>query len=179
MASRDFEPLGGKTVHEGHVITVRVERFRHADGEEVERDVVRHPGAAGAVVHDGENLWLVRQPRHALGDADSLELPAGLLDHEGETPLETMKRELAEEIGKQAQQWTELKSYRSSVGYTAEVVHVFLAEELSDVDERPEASDTDRMEVVKWPLADLDGLIAEVTDAKTLIGLLLLRDRIS
>ena len=179
MSTRDFEPLGGKIVHGGHVITVHVERFRFADDEEVERDVVRHPGAAAIVAHDGEQLWLVRQPRQAVGDPDSLEIPAGLLDQAGETPLETAKRELAEEIGKQAQSWTPLTEYRSSVGFTDEVVHVFLAEELSDVPGEADADDDERIEIVHWPLAGLADLIDQVTDAKTLIGLLLLRERIS
>ncbi len=178
MSTRDFEQLGGKIVHDGHVITVHVERFRFADGDEVERDVVRHPGAAAVVAHDGEQLWLVRQPRQAVSDPDSLEIPAGLLDHDDETPLETAKRELAEEIGKQAQRWTSLTEYRSSVGYTDEVVHVFLAEELSGVPEQPDAGDDERIEIVQWPLAGLDDLIGQVSDAKTLIGLLLLRERI-
>ena len=179
MSTRDFEPLGGKIVHEGHVITVHVERFRFADDEEVERDVVRHPGAAAVVAHDGEQLWLVRQPRQAVNDPDSLEIPAGLLDQADETPLETAKRELAEEIGKQAQSWTPLTEYRSSVGFTDEVVHVFLAEELSDVPGEADAGDDERIEIVHWPLTGLDDLIDQVTDAKTLIGLLLLRERIS
>ena len=179
MSNRDFEPLGGKVVHEGHVITTRVERFRFADGEEIERDVVRHPGAAGIVAHDREQLWLVRQPRQAVADPDSLEIPAGLLDQKGEAPLETAKRELAEEIGKQAQSWTPLTAYRSSVGYTDEVVHLFLAEELSDVPDEADSGEEERIEIVQWPLSGLDDLIGQVTDAKTLIGLLLLRERIS
>lgn len=173
---RDFEPLGGETIHEGPIFTVRRERFRFADGKEVEREVARHGGAVGIVVVDGDELLLVLQPREAVGDPDSLEIPAGRLDREGETPLETAKRELAEEAGLQAARWEHLKTYRSSAGFTDEVVHLFLAEELSESGDA-EADEDERIEIVRRPLGELDALIDELTDAKTLIGLLLLARR--
>ena len=70
------------------------------DGSEYEREVVGHPGAVAIVAHDDERLYLVRQPREAVGEDDLLELPAGKLDVEGESPLECARRELAEEAGK-------------------------------------------------------------------------------
>ena len=172
---RTFTPLGGETIHEGHVITVRTERFRFADGEEVERDIVRHDGAAAVVAHDGEVVYLVLQPREAVGEASVLELPAGRLDKEGESPLEAAKRELAEEIGKAAEHWEHLHSFWSSVGMTDEEVHVYLAEGLSDAE--GESEENERIEIVRWPLADLDGAIDACHDAKTLIGLLELARR--
>jgi 8-oxo-dGTP pyrophosphatase MutT (NUDIX family) len=173
VTDRRFESLGGRTVHEGRIVTVRVERYRYPDGEEVEREVIRHQGAVGIVAHDGTDLFLVRQPREAIGDPDFLEIPAGRLDVEGEAPLEAAQRELAEEIGKAAGSWEHLTGYVSSVGVMDEVVHVFLATGLSDA--HAEAEDNERIEIVRWPLADLDGAIAATRDAKTLIGLLLLK----
>jgi len=169
-----FESLGGRTVFEGSFFEVHVERFRHADREEVSRDIVRHKGAAAAVVHDDEHLWLVRQPREAIGDPAALELPAGLLDVEGESPLQTIQRELAEEIGKAAGHWEPLVTYYSSAGFADEQVHIFLATGLRDVDP-PADAPHERIEVVAWPLTDLDGAIEATQDAKTLIGLLSLR----
>jgi 8-oxo-dGTP pyrophosphatase MutT (NUDIX family) len=173
-----FQSLGGKTVFEGHFFEVSVERFRYSDGEEVTRDIVRHPGAAAAVAHDDEHVWLVRQPRETVDEPDLLELPAGILDVEGEAPLQTIQRELAEEIGKAADHWEPLVSYYSSAGFTNETVHVFLATELRDVDPPDDAPD-ERIEIVPWPLADLEGAIAATRDAKTLIGLTALRDKLS
>src|SRR5919199_6669325 len=115
--AESFESLGGKTVFEGHFFQVAVERFRHADGEEVTRDIARHPGAAAAVAHDDEFVWLVRQPRETVDEPDLLELPAGILDAEGEAPLQTIQRELIEEIGKTADEWEPLVSYYSSAGF--------------------------------------------------------------
>lgn len=176
-SSRAFARTASRTVFEGHVITVAVDTIRFdADGVEVEREVVHHPGAVAVVAVDATHVHLVRQPRPAVDDPDCLELPAGLLDVDGEPPAAAAARELAEEIGKAAARWTPLHAYHSSVGTFDETVHLFLAEELTDVP-RPDAGEDERIELVAWPLADLDALIAQMTDAKTLIGLLLLRDR--
>jgi 8-oxo-dGTP pyrophosphatase MutT (NUDIX family) len=172
---RRFEALGGRSVYDGRIISVAVERFRFADGEEVEREIVRHQGAVAVVAHDDERLYLVRQPREAVGDPDFLEIPAGRLDREGEAPLEAARRELAEEIGKAAEHWEPIASYVSSVGVMDETVHVFLATGLSD--RSAEAEHNERIEVVHWPLEDLAGAIAATRDAKTLIGLLWLAAR--
>src|SRR6185437_13140604 len=130
-ADRRFESLGGRTVFEGRIVTLRIERYRFADGEEVEREVIRHQGAVGIVVHDGTDLFLVRQPREVVEDPDFLEIPAGRLDVEGEAPQEAARRELAEEIGKAADNWEPITHYVSSVGVMDEVVHLYLATGLS------------------------------------------------
>ena len=174
MSSR-FEQTGTETIHEGVFFTVLRKRFRHEDGEEVQREIVSHTGAVGIVVLDGEDLWFVRQPREAIGSPDLLELPAGKLDEEGESPLDTAKRELAEEIGKQASDWESLGSFYTSPGFTNEQVHLYLATGLSDVEERPEVHENERIDVEVRPLHDLEELIAEATDSKTIIGLARLR----
>jgi ADP-ribose diphosphatase len=176
MSAR-FERVESIVAFEGRIVSVRNDRFRYEDGEEAEREIIDHLGAVGVVAHDDEVIYLVRQPREAIGIPDFLELPAGKLDEEGESPLETGKRELVEEIGKSAEHWEHLKTYYSSPGFTDEEVHVFLATGLSDV-ERPEMDEDERIEIVTWPLSDLDGLIDAVTDAKTLVGLFELRRRL-
>jgi 8-oxo-dGTP pyrophosphatase MutT (NUDIX family) len=174
--SADFERIDSETLLEGKIATVRRDRFRYDDGAEADREIVAHPGAVGVVAHDDEVLYLVRQPREAIGVPDLLEIPAGKLDVDGEPPEETGRRELAEEIGKGADHWEHLKTYWSSAGFTDEQVHVFLATGLHDVDQ-PAVEEDERIELVTWPLDDLDALIDTVTDAKTLIGLLELRRR--
>jgi len=172
-SDRRFERLGGRRVYDGRIISLDVERFRFPDGEEVQREIVRHQGAVGVVAHDDRHVYLVRQPREAAEDPDFLEIPAGRLDQEGEEPLEAARRELAEEIGKAAAEWEPITTFFSSVGCMDEQVHIFHATGLSD--RRAEAEHNERIEVVRWPLSDLDGAIAETRDAKTLIGLLWLR----
>jgi 8-oxo-dGTP pyrophosphatase MutT (NUDIX family) len=174
MSSR-FERVGGETRYEGKIFTVVEDTFRHEDGEEVTREIVRHQGAVGVVAHDGERIYLVRQPREPIGVPDLLEIPAGKLDVEGEEPLETAKRELAEEIGKAAEHWEHLHSYYASAGFTAEQMHVYLATGLSDAE--AETDEHERIDIVTRQLSELDALIDEVHDAKTLIGLLELRRR--
>jgi 8-oxo-dGTP pyrophosphatase MutT (NUDIX family) len=176
--SSRFQRTATETIYEGGFFTVLRSGFRHEDGEEVEREIVTHPGAVGIVVLDGDDLWLVRQPREAVGSPDLLELPAGKLDEEGESPLDTAKRELAEEIGKQASDWEPLGSFYTSPGFSDEEVHLFLATGISDVDVRPEVDHNERIDVEVRPLGDLDAILTETTDSKTLIGLYRLRERL-
>jgi 8-oxo-dGTP pyrophosphatase MutT (NUDIX family) len=168
-----FERIGGRTVWEGRIATVRVDRFRYEDGEEAEREIVAHPGSVAVVAFDGRHLFLVRQPREPVNEPALLELPAGKLDEAGETVLECARRELAEEIGKAAEHWEHLTTYKTSAGFTDEVCHIYLATGLQD---KPGYAIADeRITIEARRLADLGALIGEVTDAKTLIGLLLLR----
>src|SRR3954451_8698856 len=177
MSSR-FERVGSETLDEGSFFTLRHERFRHEDGEEAERDIVEHLGAVGIVVLDGDRLWFVRQPREAIGVPDLLEIPAGKLDEPGEDPLASAKRELAEEIGKRAEHWEPLGSFFSSPGFASEEVHLFIATGISDVDERPEVEENERIDVEVRPLSDLDAILEESKDSKPLIALLKLRQRL-
>jgi 8-oxo-dGTP pyrophosphatase MutT (NUDIX family) len=165
-----LERIDSKTVWEGKIATVRVERFRYADGEEADREVVEHPGAVAVVAFDGERLFLVRQPREPVNEEALLELPAGKLDAEGEDPLDTAKRELAEEIGKGARTWRHLTSFYTSPGFADEECHIYLATDLFD--DAAEAPEDERIEIVEASLAELDRLIQECRDAKTLAGLL-------
>ena len=176
-AARAFEALGGETVYHGRFFDVRVERFHHGDGEEVTREVVRHRGAVGIVAHDGERVWLVRQPRETVGEPDLLEIPAGRLDVDGEQPLAAAQRELAEEIGRGAGSWEPILTYYTSAGFTDERVHLFLATELFD--STADSGENERIEIVPWPLRELDRAIAECRDAKTLIGLMWLERRLN
>jgi len=173
-SDREFRPLAVETIHDGAFISLEVARFRYPDGETVERTIVRHPGAVGIVCCDEEHLILVRQPREAVSDPDVLELPAGKLE-QGEDVLTTARRELAEEVGLAAEHWEALISYWSSVGVMDEEVHIYLARGLSEAEAATD--ENERIEIVRWPLEDLDGLLAATKDAKTIIGALLLRER--
>ena len=168
-----FERIASKTVWEGQIATVHVDRIRYDDGDEADRERVSHPGAVAVVAHDGERLFLVRQPREAVDEQRLLELPAGKLDAEGEGPLETAKRELAEEIGKGARTWRHLTTFYTSPGFVEEVCHVYVATDLYD--ESAEAEEDERIEIVEAPLAELDAVIEGCHDAKTLVGLLWFR----
>lgn len=167
-----FEHVDGEVVWQGRIATVRVDRFRHDDGEVVTREVVQHPGAVVMLPFDGERIWFVRQPREAVGEDRFLELPAGKLDTD-EDVLELAKRELREEVGKSAATWEALHSFYVSPGFTNERIHAFLATDLSD--DTAEADEEERIEVVSEPLSRLDDVIRSCSDAKTLVSLLWFR----
>ena len=166
-----FESLGGEVRFEGQMIKAGVERYCHDDGAEVSRERVWHPGAVGVVAVDDNSVWLTRQPREAAGLQASLEIPAGKLDVEGESPLQTAKRELSEEIGQRAEHWEEIAAFYTSPGFSDERIWLYLATGLSD-DPATEPDESERIEIVCWPLDRLDDAIAESEDSKTLIGLL-------
>ncbi len=176
-AGSGFQALGGETVYDGKIVDVRIERFRHADGEEVSREIVRHQGAVAVVAHDERDVWLVRQPREAVDEPALLEIPAGRLDVAGEQPLAAAQRELAEEIGRGARSWEPIVTYYTGAGFTDERVHLFHAAELYG--SHADSEENERIEIVRWPLARLDDALAECRDAKTLIGLLWLARRLN
>jgi 8-oxo-dGTP pyrophosphatase MutT (NUDIX family) len=165
-----FERIDGDEVWKGKIGAVRVERFRHDDGEVVTREMVAHPGAVVMVPFDGDRIWLVRQPREAALEQSLLELPAGKLDMPGEEKLDVAKRELREEIGKSAASWEHLVSFYASPGFTNEEIHAYLATDLSD--DPAEAEENERIEIVPEPIARLDDVIRSCRDSKSLVSLL-------
>lgn len=167
-----FRALDSESVFHGRLLDVRIERFLHSDGGEVSREIVHKQAAVGVVAHNDQHIWLVRQPREAVG-AQLLEIPAGRLDVEGETPLACAQRELAEEVGLAAERWQPILSYYSSPGFTDERVHLFVATGLSQ--ESASSEENERIEIVRWPLQRLEQAIAECQDSKTIIGLLWLQ----
>ena len=168
--------VSSKTVYEGKIARVRVDEFIYPDGSTATREVVGHPGAVAIVAYDEQHMFMVRQPREAVGEEALLELPAGKLDVKGETPLECAQRELAEEIGKSAGDWRELRSFYTSPGFANERVWLFLATELYDTPERRQTDE--RIQIVEFPLDDLDTAIGRCEDAKSLIGLMMLKELI-
>jgi 8-oxo-dGTP pyrophosphatase MutT (NUDIX family) len=166
-----FERVESKVVWKGHIGTVRVDKYRHDDGEVVQREVIEHPGAAVMLPLDGDRIWLVRQPREVVGEQSLLELPAGKLN--GGDVLETAKRELREEIGKSAASWQFLTRFYASPGFADEEIHAYLATDLSD--DPLEAEENERIEIVSEPLSRLDDVIRECRDGKSLVTLLWFR----
>ena len=135
------------------------------------KDVVVHGPAVAIVAVDREDVvTLVRQDRAGAG-GPLLELPAGNVE-EGEPPVESAKRELAEETGLHGGTWTEVASFFSTPGYCDERIHLFLARGLEPGEASPEG--TEDIELVRVPLAEAAALLPEIEDAKTLAGLLIM-----
>jgi ADP-ribose pyrophosphatase len=159
------KPDSSRTAYDGTLIGVTVERW----GEH-EREIVEHPGAVAIVAIDREGmLTLVRQRREAVR-TELVELPAGTLE-EGEAPLASARRELAEETGLTGGTWREGTAVYATPGFCRERMHLFFAEELERGDASPERDE--ELEVVRWERAEIAEKVAEIEDAKTLAGLLL------
>lgn len=167
------ERLGSRITYEGGFFDVRIDRVRYPDGSEHEREIAVHPGAVAILPHDSERLYMVRQARESVGEDELLELPAGKLDVEGESPLDCARRELREEVGLAAAEWRDLKSIYTSPGFSSEEVHIFAATGLGQVGTDP--TEGERIEVVEYPIAEIDSLIASCLDATSLVALLLFR----
>jgi ADP-ribose pyrophosphatase len=171
-----MELLHSEIAYDGPFVAVADKRFRRADGSEVERQVVEHPGSVGILAYDERWVHLVRQPREAVGEDGLLEIPAGTLDVDGESELACAERELAEEVGLRAERWRELQGIYSSPGYLSEKLTIFEATGLAAAP--GEADETEQIEIVRLPLAELDAALPGIEDAKTLIALLLLREKL-
>jgi len=169
-----FRPLREDVVFDGWIIKVAKGTFEGPDGQEFERDIVHHPGAVAAVPLIGDDIVLVRQYRAAL-DQMMLEIPAGLRDVEGEPLEETARRELIEEVGLAAGSMELLTTIHNSVGFCDESITLFLATDLSPVErELTDSPEEQAMEIIRIPLLEAEQMIlrGEITDAKTMIGVL-------
>jgi len=162
-------PVSSRRIFEGQVVSLRVSEYRRPSGTVVRREVMDHPGAVVMVPVEGDHVLMVRQPREAV-ERRMLELPAGKLDHVGENPLECARRELAEEVGRAAGTWRDLGGFYTAPAILTEFIHCFMATDLTPIDHPP--VEEEEIEVVPWPLSDLEGLIERTDDAKSLIGLL-------
>jgi ADP-ribose pyrophosphatase len=160
-----MKPDDSRIVYDGKLIDVTIERWGEHD-----REIVEHPGAVAVVAVDAEDcVVLVRQLREP-ARRKLLELPAGTLD-EGEEPLASARRELAEEAGLSGGNWQRGPSFWTTPGFCDEVMHVFFAENLEEGEQQLEADES--IELVRIPVAALSSRLDELEDAKTLTGLLL------
>lgn len=175
MSTDWFDTVDSRVVHEGHV-RLRVDTVRMPDGD-AEREVAVPPDAVGVVALVDGDVVLVRQHRQPLS-ATVLELPAGVLDVEGEDALDAGRRELAEECGLRSDDWTRLTVVHTSPGWSTERVALLLARDCGPTappDGFTPSGEEAAMEVVRLPL---DAAVAAVrdgtiSDAKTALGLLL------
>lgn len=154
VADHIFETTSSETLHTGKIFALRRDQVRMPGGKLVTREVVEHYGAVAVVaMNDEGQIPMVYQYRHPFGRR-LWELPAGLLDVNGEAPHLTAARELREEAGLQAQTWQVLVDLDSTPGFSDESVRVYLATGLTQVD-RPEAHDEEADMALEWyPIAE-------------------------
>lgn len=162
--------MAREILHVGRKIRVALDTEELPDGTVIRRDIVLHPGAVAVLpLVDADHVCLLRNQRPAVG-ATLWEIPAGTLEP-GEPPAEAAVRELAEETGYRAAKWTKLTELIPSPGVLSEVIHLFLAEELTPGPPHPEADEELEAHVVAWDEALAWAMNGTIRDAKTLIAL--------
>ncbi len=174
-APHEFAVSGSDTLHVGRVLALRLDQVVMPGGRTAGREVVEHPGSVAVLpLHDDASVVMIDQYRHPVGRRIR-ELPAGLLDAPGEDPVTTARRELVEEVGYTAQDWSVLVDLVTSPGFSDEAVRVFLARGLTEVG-RPAGADDEEadLDVVRLPLSEAvrQVLAGEIVNAPTVAGLL-------
>ena len=166
-------PVSSETIFQGNIIRVTLDQARLPDGKLASREVVYHPGGVAVLPLDEDGrVTLVRQYRYPFGRV-LLELPAGKLDHgAAEDHLLGAKRELSEETGLEAEEFTYLGCILASPSYSDEVLHMYLARRLTKKEQHPD--DDEFLDVVTMPFDQLVGQVMNgtITDAKTVAATL-------
>jgi 8-oxo-dGDP phosphatase len=174
-APHEFAVSRSDTLHVGRVVALRLDHVVMPGGRTAGREVVEHPGSVVVLpLHDDASVVMIDQYRHPLGRRIR-ELPAGLLDTPGEDPVMTARRELVEEVGYLARDWSVLVDLVASPGFSDEAVRVFLACGLTEVGRPPGGDDEEAdLHVVRLPLAEAvrQVLTGEIVNASAVAGLL-------
>lgn len=170
-----FTAVASEDVYVGKILALRADEVVMPGGGKARREVVEHMGAVAVVAMDeADQIALIHQYRYPL-DRRLWELPAGLLDVAEEDPLHTAQRELAEEVGLAAEEWSVLVDIASSPGFTDQVERVFLARSLSAVDRLVPTGDEEADLVIRWvDLAEAVRMVfaGEIVNAPAVTGIL-------
>jgi 8-oxo-dGDP phosphatase len=171
----EFTVESSKDVYVGKVMALRVDEVAMPGDNVAVREIVEHPGAVAIAALDADDrLMMIHQYRHAVRRR-LWELPAGLLDVRGEDPLATAQRELTEETGLSADEWSTLVDLVPSPGFSEEAVRVYLARGLTEVG-RPAATEDEEADLTtRWvslPVAVRMVLSGTIVNSTTVAGVL-------
>lgn len=161
----------GALVFDGKLLKVHRDTVRLPDGGQGSREYIRHPGAVAIVVlFDDGSLLLERQFRYP-HRREFIEIPAGKIDP-GEPQLATAKRELLEETGTVAAEWTRLGVIHTTIGYSDEAIELFLARGLTQQAQKLDAGEF--LEVLRVPFGEAVAMVRDgrITDSKSVAGIL-------
>lgn len=162
--------MAARQIYKGRIVDLRIEEVTLPNGRSVALEVIHHPGASAIVAVDAHgDVALIRQFRHAAGGY-IWEVPAGTLGP-GEAPAACAQRELREETGLDAAEWTALGSILTTPGFCDERIHLFLARQLSDANQQ--LDDDEVLTVERLPFARALAMVrsGEIDDAKSIAAL--------
>lgn len=170
--------LKSENVFDGTLLHVRRDEVRLPNGRTSVREWIAHPGAAAVIpLLPDKSIILVRQYRYPMQQV-TLEIPAGKMDVEGEDPLACAQRELKEETGYTAEKYDKLTMIATTVGFTNETIHLYVAEGLSAGEQCPDEDEFIHM--VKVPLDEAVEMVfaGKIIDAKSITAILMLKERL-
>ena len=170
----EFAVSGSDTLHVGRVLALRLDQVQMPGGRTANREVLEHPGSVVVLpLCDDASVVMIDQYRHPLARRIR-ELPAGLLDAPGEDPVTAAQRELLEEVGLTARDWSVLIDLVPSPGFSDESQRVYLARGLTEVGRPPGVDEEADLSVVRLPLAEAvhQVLAGEIVNTPAVAGLL-------
>jgi len=165
------ETLSSRRIYQGRAVRLRVDTVKLSGGRQTTREVVEHDDCVAIVaLDDKDNVLLVKQFRKPV-EKELLEIPAGGIDP-GETPEDSVRREMREETGFLPRKVQKLGGFYSSPGFCTEYLYLYLATDL--VHSPLQAEDSENISLVRQPLEQIPDLIASgaIVDAKSIAGLL-------
>ncbi|NMO96908.1 NUDIX domain-containing protein [Paenibacillus lemnae] len=164
----DESTISSESIFEGKIISLQLDTVMLPDGKTASREVVRHPGAVAVLALHQDKMLVVDQFRQPLGRCE-VEIPAGKLE-KGEDPMEAAKRELEEETGYTCASIRKLQTFYTSPGFADEVIHLYLAEDLTVGDMKPDEDEF--LEMSEITLEEAYRLMDEerISDAKTIMA---------
>ncbi len=171
-----FKTLDSKKIFSGKAFQLQVDSVQAPNGMVMQLEIIKHPSAVTILPMDNQNIWFVRQYRHAAG-LDILELPAGTLEP-GEKPLSCAHREIREEIGMSAREMKEIGAFYLAPGYSPEFLYAYLATGLEAAPLPGDADEFIQVEILSIEKAFQMAESGQIKDAKTLATLLLARQLI-
>ncbi|MEW9111043.1 NUDIX domain-containing protein [Cytobacillus gottheilii] len=176
MSSLEEKTIKSESIFKGRIISLQVDDVELPNGKHAKRELIKHPGAVAVLaVTDEQKIIMVEQYRKAL-EKTIVEIPAGKLE-QGEDPQECAKRELEEETGYEAAEWSLLTSFYTSPGFADEIVHLYIAKGLSQKENSAELDEDEFVNLMELTLAEAEQLVDEqrIYDAKTAYAVLYLK----
>lgn len=177
MKKFEERTVTSETLYKGKIIELRVDEVELPDGKRAKRELIKHPGAVAIIpITDQGKLVLVEQFRKAL-ERSIIEIPAGKIEP-GEDPEETAIRELEEETGYRAKDFTYIQSFATSPGFADEVIHLYLAKSLVRVDNPAEGDEDEFISLQECTIEEAEEMMKDgrIYDAKTAFAVLYIKE---